>query len=84
MARTNFSEAFAAVLKRHRLGCGLSKNALSERAGLHQTHIGLLESASRNVTLNTAAALAEALGVPLSQLIAEAEELRRKQPQTRS
>jgi transcriptional regulator with XRE-family HTH domain len=79
MAGTNFSEAFASVLKKHRITRGLSKNALAEKAGVHQTHPGLVERAARNVTLNTANALAEALGVPLSKMIAEAESLRAKQ-----
>jgi transcriptional regulator with XRE-family HTH domain len=78
MAQPSFSEAFAVVLKRHRIERGLSLNALAEKAGLHQTHPGLLERAARNVTLNTANALAEALGVSLSVMIAEAEEIRRK------
>ncbi|MGN6555912.1 MAG: helix-turn-helix domain-containing protein [Verrucomicrobiota bacterium] len=78
MPYANFSKAFAPVLKRHRLARGLSKNALAERAGLHQTHIGLLENASRNVTLNTAKAIADALDIPLSKMVAEAETLKFK------
>ena len=76
MVQPSFSEAFAIVLKKHRVERGLSKNALATKAGIHQTHPGLLERAARNVTLNTANALAEALGVPLSKMLAEAEEIR--------
>jgi len=72
---TLLSDAFAAVLKRHRAGKKLSKAALAERAGLHQTYIGLLERGSVNPTLDTMHNLAKALGVPLAQLIREAEEL---------
>jgi len=44
MPEANLSDAFAAVVKRRRLAKGFSKAALAERAGLHQTYIGLLES----------------------------------------
>lgn len=78
MAQPSFSEAFALVLKKHRMERGLSLSALATKARIHQTHPGLLERAARNVTLNTANALAQALGVPLSKMISEVELLRSK------
>ena len=39
----DFSDSFAAVLKKHRLAKGLSKISLAEKAGLHQTSVGLIE-----------------------------------------
>jgi transcriptional regulator with XRE-family HTH domain len=71
--RLEFSDAFARVLQRHRLAKKFSRQALSEKAGLHQTYIGLIERCLSNPTLDAANAIAEALNVPLSQLVAEAE-----------
>ena len=67
------SDAFALVLKRHRQAKGLSQELLAEKANLHPTYIGLLERCLRNPSLNVTKALANALGVPLARLIAEAE-----------
>ena len=71
----DFSDAFAAVVKRHREEMKFSKEEFARRAGLHQTYIGLLERGARNPTIDTAHALAKALDVPLSELIVEAEQL---------
>jgi transcriptional regulator with XRE-family HTH domain len=76
MRRVDFSDAFSAVVKQRRIAKGLSKEALAQRAGLHQTYIGLLERNLRNPTLDTASAIANALGEPLSKLIIVAEKLR--------
>lgn len=53
----------------------LSQEALAEKAGLHPTYIGMLERSVRSPSLNVTKALAEALGLPLAKLIAEAETL---------
>ena len=65
----DFSDAFAAVVAGYRTEKGLSKAALDEKAGLHQTYVGLLENSKRTPTLETANAIAAALGIPLSRLI---------------
>lgn len=67
------SKAFALVLRKHRLAKGLSQERLAELAGIHPTYVGLVERSLRNPTLNVAQSLADALGTPLSHLIAEAE-----------
>ena len=74
--RLEFSDAFALVLQRHRTAKKLSRQSLAQRAGLHQTYIGLLERGLRNPSLDAANAIAEALDVPFAQLVAEAEEVR--------
>ena len=56
----------------------MSRETLAERAGLHQTYIGLIERGMRNPSLDAADAIAEALGVRLSELIAEAEQARNR------
>jgi transcriptional regulator with XRE-family HTH domain len=59
--RLKFSDAFALVLQRHRAAKNLSKRALAEKAGLHQTYIGKIECGSSNPTLDAAHAIAEAI-----------------------
>jgi transcriptional regulator with XRE-family HTH domain len=83
MRELDLSDAFAAVVKRHRTAHGLSKEALAQRAGLHQTYVGLLERCLRSPSVDTANALARALGVPLSDMIAEAEALSRRRTEKR-
>lgn len=74
--RTALSEVFAPILERRRKERKLSRQALAELAGLHQTYVGLLERGLRNPTLDVADMLAGALGVPLSELVIEAESSR--------
>jgi len=71
--RLELSDSFALVVQKHREAKGLSRAILAAEAGLHQTYIGLLERAERSPNLDTAQAIAKALGVSLSQLIIEAE-----------
>jgi transcriptional regulator with XRE-family HTH domain len=53
---------------------GLTTDELAARAGVDETYIGLVERNSRQPTLAAAANLAEALGMSLSDLVAEAEQ----------
>jgi len=76
--RLDFSDAFALVLQRHREAKDLSRQTLAQQAGLHQTYVGMIERGLSNPSLDTANALAEAMGVPLARLIAEAEAERKK------
>jgi len=78
MRQMDLSDAFALVLQKHRKRKGFSREALAQRAGLHQTYIGLLERKLRNPSLDTASLLAKALGVSLSELVAESEALRKR------
>jgi ribosome-binding protein aMBF1 (putative translation factor) len=71
-----FSDAFAAVLQRQREAQQLSRQALAQKAGLHQTYIGMIERGLSNPSLDAANALAEALEIPFAKLIAEAEKER--------
>lgn len=47
---------------------GLTQERLSELAGLHQTYVGGIERGERNVSVETIAKLATALGMPLFEL----------------
>ena len=46
---------------------------LARRAGVHRTYVGLLEREERQPTVAAAAALAGALDLRLSEVLAEAE-----------
>jgi len=69
------SDAFSRVVKKHREKNGFSRAALAEKAGLHQTYIGLLEREKRSPNLDTAKAIANALGLSLTEIISEAEKI---------
>jgi transcriptional regulator with XRE-family HTH domain len=68
------SDTVAQLVADARRQGGMSMDELAERAGVHRTYIGLLERRSRQPTLAVAANLAEALGLSLSELVAEAEQ----------
>lgn len=70
----NIAEAFASAVERRRKAAKMSRQALAEAASLHQTYVGLLERGLRNPSLTSAKAIADALGVSLTSLIAEAED----------
>ena len=76
--RLEFSDAFALVLQRRRTEKKLSRQSVAQKAGLHQTYIGMIERGLSNPGLDTANAIAEALELPLSTLIFEAEALRQR------
>ena len=69
----SFSDAFALVVKSRREAAGLSRAGLARLAELHQTYIGLLERGDRSPNVDTAKAIAEALGTTLATMIEESE-----------
>ena len=78
MPKVEITIAFASVLKKHRAAKGISQEKLAEKADIHPTHVGLIERSLRNPSLKVSKAIADALGMPLAQMIAEAERLCRK------
>jgi len=78
-AQPVLSDAFSRVIKKHREKRKLSRAALAEMSGLHQTYVGLLERGERSPNLDTAKAIASALGFSLGKLIAEAERTQHRQ-----
>lgn len=55
-------------VRRERLRQGLSQEDLAAKAGVHRTYIGMIERAERNITLRNIERIANALGVPISEL----------------
>jgi transcriptional regulator with XRE-family HTH domain len=78
MIKRNLAKSFGVVLRNHRKAAKMSQEKLSEKADVDVKMIGRVETFIRNPSLNLADSLADALGVPLSQMINEAEDLRRK------
>jgi transcriptional regulator with XRE-family HTH domain len=74
----DLSDAFACVVQKHRKAKNFSRAALAQEAGLHQTYIGLLERGQRSPNLDTANAIARALGLSLAKMIAESERIQKE------
>ncbi|MBI4517965.1 MAG: helix-turn-helix transcriptional regulator [Deltaproteobacteria bacterium] len=72
-ARPKFSQVFNGVVRRHRLSQGVSQEALSEKADIDRTYVGLLERGQRAAGLDVAKKLATALGLTLTAMIEETE-----------
>ena len=72
-----FSRAVVSALKRVRQSKGLSQERVARMAGLSRTAITMMEGGHRHPTLFVCHALARALGVRLSSLVAKAEKMRR-------
>ncbi|HMQ26139.1 MAG TPA: helix-turn-helix transcriptional regulator [Acidimicrobiales bacterium] len=68
--------AFGRAVRALRVERGLSQEALSFACGRHRTYVSGIERATSSPTLGTMAVLAEALGVPTSELVRRAESLR--------
>ncbi len=50
---------------------GLSQEALADLVGLHRTYIGSLERCERNVSLDNIEIIAQALGVDITEILAD-------------
>jgi transcriptional regulator with XRE-family HTH domain len=78
MRKVEVSKAFGIVLRKHRLTLKLSQETLSEKAGLHPTHVSLIERFKRNPSLNVAGSLAAAMELTLAEMISEAEKIQKR------
>jgi transcriptional regulator with XRE-family HTH domain len=56
----------------------LSQDELGSRSGLHRNYIGAMERGEINATFAVLLKLARGLDMPLSRLVAEAEQLRQE------
>jgi len=69
----NISKAFGMVVRRQRERLGLSQEALADKAGIHRTYVSSIELGKVRIGLDVAKKVADGLGIPLKELIAEAE-----------
>ena len=72
---TPLHRALGEAVRARRRALGLSQEALGEKARIDQTYLSNLENGRRNVSLALLVRLAQALDVPLSRLLAQAEAL---------
>lgn len=68
--------ALGEAIEQLRKEAGLSQEALSDKAGIHVTHIGGLERGVRNPSYSTLLKLAQALGTRVGPLTSLADQLR--------
>lgn len=59
---------FGERVRQLRLTIGLSQEDLAFKAGVHRTYLGSIERGERNPSLKNIAAIANALGVDISDL----------------
>lgn len=64
---------FGAAVRRLRRRKGISQEKLAELAGIHRTYMGDVERGTRNLALVNMTRIANALRLPLSELIREME-----------
>lgn len=69
----DFGERFGSVVRKSREARGWSQERLAGRAELNRSYMGEIERATAMPSLATAAKLAQALEVPLSELISRCE-----------
>lgn len=71
---TDLHRAFGAAIRHHRQRSGLSQEDLADVAGIHRTYVSAVELGKVRLGLAAAQRLAAGLGIPLSQMVLEAEE----------
>jgi transcriptional regulator with XRE-family HTH domain len=60
---------FARLLKAERVVRGISQEELADIAGLHRTYVGSVERGERNISVDNMEALANAMGLDISELL---------------
>lgn len=74
----NRIEALAVVIRQTRLQLKMSQEKLAEAAMLHRNAMGRIERSDVAMSVGTLWQIADALGVPASTLLQEAEQLAAK------
>ena len=71
----SLSKVFGRAVRRRRAERGLSQEELAGLSGIHRTYVSAIERGKVRLGLDVALRVANSLRVPLSELIADAEEL---------
>lgn len=66
-------DAYATVMRKHRLRMSISQEELAHRAGLSLSFVSLLETGKRQPTISTISVLCKALDVSMAEFIGELE-----------
>ena len=66
-------QQFGDLIRRRRRDAGLGQEALADKAGLHRTHVSLLERGKRMPSLQVVQKLAAALDTTMASLMEELE-----------
>jgi transcriptional regulator with XRE-family HTH domain len=69
----DLTKAFGEVVRARRSRLAISQEQLASQSGLHRTYLSRIELGKVRLGLDAARRVANGLGIPLSQLIAEAE-----------
>lgn len=77
----NRTTAFGKAIRTLRKAKGLTQELLAERAGLHVNNISFVERGLSAPTLDTICALADALGLTVSELAVEMERHAKRHPE---
>lgn len=77
MRKSDLAPYLGIVVRKHRKLAKTTQEQLSELADIDVRMVRLVETKGQNLSVNLAESVAHALGIPLSQMIREAEELRR-------
>jgi transcriptional regulator with XRE-family HTH domain len=75
MQHETLSSALGSAIRSKRQSLGLSQERFAEIIEVHRTYMGAIERGERNPSLRTLSRIASGLGVPLSQLLREAEDI---------
>ena len=63
------------AIRARRRAAGLSQEELAERSGTHWTYISEIENNRQNPSINLVRRIASGLGIRLSELVTDAEEV---------
>jgi len=69
----NLERRFGTVIRRRRVALNLGQEAFADRAGLHRTHVSMIERGLRSPTLAVVSKLAEAPSTSMASLLEEVE-----------
>ena len=69
MSKSDFTLRFSKLLRQTRVAKGMSQEQLANKAGVHRTHISLIERNRRSVRLETLERLARAMDIEPAKLL---------------
>ena len=79
MRGTDFTQRSGERLRALRIAKGMSQEQLADAAGLHRTHVSLIERNRRSIRLESLERLARALGIEPADLVPTTSKSRAKQ-----